>query len=184
MTLPVPAGSTVIPVADTEDFTVGMEIVIGLGTALEEFNSIVSFGTIHTATPLQHSHPAGTTVSQKKADATTTIAPAGPCGPTTTTTVFIYPCHPEVITTTRGPCDPVVKKYGAMQGALAAGNGASLSMIIGWSFAGFVAVAVAMMAIRRQYDTRTGSLSRTMRAEGAELEYGMLETQDEEAPLE
>merc|ERR1719387_823016 len=206
LTAPVLAGSTTLQVADTDGFTAGMEVVIGVGTPTQEFNTIKAIGTIDLQTPLMNNHPAGTTVTEKKPDetTTTTLAP-NPCVPTTTTVGA--PCVPEVITTTHGPCDtgPVItttaeakkkepfawwpwsKDYDAKQGAVAVGNGASLSMIIGWSFAGFVAVAAAMIAIRRQSENRrSGTLSRVMRAESSDLQYGMLQGtyRDIEAPLE
>jgi len=173
---PILPGAKVIDVVSTADFAVGMEIVIGEGTAAMEFNSITGFGTIHLATPVMNHHPKGTTITEKKADVTTTttLAP-NPCIPTTTT--LPKPCVPEVITTTLGPCETAAEvKYDAKHGALAAGN--SMGMI-GWGFAGLVGVAVAMFALRRN-SRRAPTMSRVM---NADLEYAMVEA-SEEAPQE
>lgn len=122
-----------------------------------------------------NNHPAGTIVQAKKADMTTTTTVANPCAPTTTTTIFVPPCVPEVITTTKGPCDVEVK-YDAKVGGLAAGT--SLGMI-GWGFAGFVGIAVAMFAMRRS-SRRAPTMSRVV---NTDLEYAMVD-EDSLAPQE
>jgi hypothetical protein len=175
LTAPVVAGSTTLPIHNPFGFTVGMEIVIGFGTPAVEFNTIKAFGTIDLETPVMNNHPAGTTVQAKKADMTTTTTVANPCAPTTTTTIVVAPCVPEVITTTKGPCDTVVK-YDAKVGGLAAGT--SLGMI-GWGFAGFVGIAVAMFAMRRS-SRRAPTMSRVV---NTDLEYAMVD-EDSLAPQE
>merc|ERR1719409_688884 len=104
------AGATTVEVHNTKDFFEGMDVVIGAGTPEMEFNKIRKIGTIEFATPLKNHHPAGTKISQKQAQDTTTIGKAtttvaNPCGVVTTTEKNPCGVITTVVTTTeKNPC--------------------------------------------------------------------------------
>jgi len=52
----VSAGATVLPVVSNDPFEAGQNIVIDAGSPTQEFNQIVSFGTLVLANPLQFAH--------------------------------------------------------------------------------------------------------------------------------
>jgi hypothetical protein len=60
---PATIGDLIIKIASNDGFVVGNAIIVGLGTASSELNSIVGFGSIILATALTKNHPAGIIIS-------------------------------------------------------------------------------------------------------------------------
>jgi hypothetical protein len=59
----VAKGSKEVPVQSTTGFYVGEDIVIDAGTAIEEYNKVVSFGSLILASPLKYDHGPGAIIS-------------------------------------------------------------------------------------------------------------------------
>ena len=56
---PVASGSATLPVASQNGFAIGQEVVLGKGTATEEYNRIKGFGSLILEFPLQFDHAPG-----------------------------------------------------------------------------------------------------------------------------
>jgi len=67
----VTAGATVLPVVSNAPFEIGENIVIDAGSPTQEFNQIVSFGTLVLANPLKFGHGVGVLVDS------TTVSTSG-----------------------------------------------------------------------------------------------------------
>jgi len=76
---PAPKGSKVIEVASNADFNIGEEIIIDPGTAFEERNKIVGFGSLVLQYPLKYDHGAGAQIVpvNKVSGATASLDAAG-----------------------------------------------------------------------------------------------------------
>jgi len=61
----VKKGSAVLPVVSNAGFQIGQEIVIDAGTAIEETNTIIGFGSLILKYPLKYDHAAGMVVGVK-----------------------------------------------------------------------------------------------------------------------
>jgi len=59
----VPSGAKLLPVVSSAGFSIGDKIVIDAGTPIEEYNTIIGFGSLVLATPLKYDHAPGTIVS-------------------------------------------------------------------------------------------------------------------------
>jgi hypothetical protein len=57
------AGSKVLEVQSNIGFYSGQDIVIDAGTSIEEYNKVVSFGSLILATPLQYDHGTGAIIT-------------------------------------------------------------------------------------------------------------------------
>jgi len=83
------AGSNALPVTTQNGFSIGQQIIIDQGTALEETNEIAGFGSIILKHPLKFTHSTGTkimtTVTTTPIAVVTTVAPTvAPTVPPTT----------------------------------------------------------------------------------------------------
>merc|ERR1719482_2054569 len=58
LTLSVDAGATVLHVASTSALTIGMPVMIDVGTPLQENNTVAGFGSVILMQPLKYSHSA------------------------------------------------------------------------------------------------------------------------------
>merc|ERR1719160_1199572 len=52
----VPSGAKLLPVVSNAGYSIGEMIVIDAGTPIEEYNTIVGFGSLVLATPLKYDH--------------------------------------------------------------------------------------------------------------------------------
>jgi hypothetical protein len=79
----VPAGATSLPDVSNSGFTIGQRIVIDAGTAIEEYNNIIGFGSLILETPLKYDHGPGAVISTAAA-LTPTDVPIGVTGSSAT----------------------------------------------------------------------------------------------------
>jgi hypothetical protein len=62
-TQPIIAGTTTIQVSSPEQFEINTPVVIGRGTSIEEYNTIVGYGSLELAKPLIYDHGPGTSIT-------------------------------------------------------------------------------------------------------------------------
>lgn len=70
-------GATELHVVNNNPFNIGQEIVIDQGTAIEEYNEIVGFGSLLLKTPLMYDHGVGALITPTGAGAASPLSAAG-----------------------------------------------------------------------------------------------------------
>jgi len=70
-------GTTTLPIVSNSPFSMGGRIVIDQGTAMEEYNTIIGFGSLLLQDPLKYDHGAGVTVLSAAGGAPASLDAAG-----------------------------------------------------------------------------------------------------------
>jgi hypothetical protein len=68
LTTPVTKGSTTLVVGNAFDFKIGQQVIIDVGTPVEELNTIAAFGSLILQSPLKFDHDAGASVTNNGED--------------------------------------------------------------------------------------------------------------------